>query len=91
MVKQQSVSSEGKVGLHITHQLLHNIDLPMNAINCNNGRDLADLALDSLAAVYTGKWNKEVWGIKTVQSASGRCLSVYRVLKPIPGTESYVM
>ena len=32
-----------------------------------------------------------MWDIKAVQSTSGGCLSVYRVLKPNPGTENYVM
>ena len=32
-----------------------------------------------------------MWDIKAVQSASGGRLSVYRVLKPNPGTENYVM
>ena len=74
-----------------THQLLHSIDLPLNSVTCNNRRHIADLAWDSLAAIYTDKWEKEVWDIKTVQSISGGCLSVYRVFKSNPGTENYVI
>ena len=37
------------------------------------------------------KWEKEVWDIKAVQSTSVGHLSIYRVLKPNPGTENYVM
>ena len=36
-------------------------------------------------------WEKEVLDIKAVQSISGGCLSIYRVLKPNPGTENYVI
>ena len=71
------------------HQLLHTIDLPLNSVNCNNRRQIADLAWDSLAAIYTDKWEKEVCDIKAVQSTSGGRLSVYRALKPNPGTENY--
>ena len=54
-----------------------------------NRRDVADRAWNSLA-VYTDKWNKELWDIKAIQSTSGGRLSVYRILKPNPGAESYV-
>ena len=70
---------------------MHIIDLPLNSVTCNNRRHIADLAWDSLAAIYTDKWEKEVWDIKTVQSISGGCLSVYRVFKSNPGTENYVI
>ena len=74
-----------------THQLLHTIDLPLNSANCNNRRRIADLAWDSLAAIYTDKWEKEVWGHQGGTIYSGGRLSIYRVLKPNPGTENYLI
>ena len=49
------------------------------------------MVLISCNIYSTDKWEKEVWDIKAVQSTSGRRLSVYRVLKPNPGTENYVI
>ena len=65
-----------------THQLLHTIDLPLNSVNYNNRRQIADLTWDSLAAVYTDKWEKEVCDIKAVQSTSGGRLSYIEFLSP---------
>ena len=73
-----------------TRHLMQNVELPLHAINCTSRKAIGDQAWEAFASHHGLEWKNRVWDPKAVESTSGGRLSLYRVLKPSPGTEPYV-
>ena len=73
-----------------TRHLIQNVELPLHAINCTSRKAIGDQAWEAFASHHGLEWKNRVWDPKAVETTSGGRLSLYRVLKPSPGTEPYV-
>ena len=73
-----------------TRHLMQNVELPLHAINCTSRKAIGDQAWEAFASHHGLEWKNRVWDPKAVKTTSGGRLSLYRVLKPSPGTEPYV-
>ena len=73
-----------------TRHLMQNVELPLHAINCTSRKAIGDQAWEAFASHHGLGWKNRVWDPKAVETTSGGRLSLYRVLKPSPGTEPYV-